>query len=25
LWGKVARERQRLVQMGWLFCDYNEK
>jgi hypothetical protein len=24
LWGKVTRERQRLVQMGWLFCDYNE-
>ncbi len=22
LWGKVARERQRLVHMGWLFCDY---
>ena len=21
LWGKIARERQRLVQMGWLFCD----
>ena len=25
LWGKIDRERQRLVQLGWLFCDYNEK
>ncbi|KAL7547502.1 hypothetical protein ACHAWF_010796 [Thalassiosira exigua] len=21
LWGKIDRERQRLVQMGWAFCD----
>ena len=24
LWGKIDRERQRLVKMGWLFCDYKE-
>ncbi|KAL3788545.1 hypothetical protein ACHAW5_009391 [Stephanodiscus triporus] len=23
LWGKIARERQRLVHMGWIFCDYD--
>ena len=23
LWGKIDRERQRLVQLGWLFCDCN--
>jgi len=24
LWGKIDRERQRLVLMGWQFCDYNK-
>ena len=24
LWGKIERERQRLVQMGWIFCDCKE-
>ncbi|KAL3821821.1 hypothetical protein ACHAXA_003323 [Cyclostephanos tholiformis] len=24
LWGKIERERLRLVQMGWLFCDFSE-
>jgi hypothetical protein len=23
LWGKIDRERQRLVLMGWQFCDYH--
>jgi thiamine kinase-like enzyme len=24
LWGKIDRERQRLVQMGWHFCRYSK-
>ena len=24
LWGKIDRERQRLVAMGWYFCDLEE-